>query len=180
MQSRFLKAGVLLTAFIFTACQTEQELVETTAGMVSETFTESDHSLLRPFTIDEAFKRITVSGEKFTFPVALSELDDGGSMSGYRYENNILYFPDGGIADAMVDNGMIYYLNFSQETAPEDFSLMGLTLGAPYDIIYSTGIPDESSISDGDGWVRYDGVYGQYFKLDFSGGRLTSITMVQE
>lgn len=180
MHSRILKAAVFIAAVMLTACQAEVEPAETAVTTETTIITEEDHSLLRSFTISEAFEQLMAEGEKFVFPFSLNELDEGGSMPGYKYENGILYFPNGGSAEAMVRDGMVYYLKFSIGSAPADFSLMDISLGASEDIMYSTGIPDENSLIDGNGWVRYDGFLGQYFRLDFSNRRLTDITIVQQ
>ena len=180
MHSRIFKAAFFISAVMLTSCQAEPEPDETTVTTETTIITEEDHSLLRSFTINEAFERITVSGEKFVFPFALTELDEGGSMSGYKYENSTLYFPDGGTAEAMVRDGIVYYLKFSTGSAPADFAIMGISLGMSDDIIYSIGIPDDISFNNGNGWARYDGFLGQYFNLAFNDGKLTDITIVQQ
>lgn len=179
MRTKFLKASVILGIVMLTACQAESEPVETSVS-TSAAITEKDHILLRDFTINEAFEQITISGERLPFPIELSELDEGGSMADHRYENGILYFPDGGIAQANAENGRIYFLKFSKDTAPQGLALMNITLGASYDIVYSVGIPDENSENGDYASVWYTGVYGQYFKLDFNNKKLTDITIVQE
>lgn len=176
MKIRFL--AVITAAMLLAGCsETQEESVATTAETAVTTQTEADHSLLRGFTISEAYEDITAAGMKIPFPLPLSELEAGGALEGCKYENGTLYFPDGSSAEAEETDGVIRKLTFNRGTAPADFSIMHLTLGATYDIVYATGIPDKGFDRDGYKFVEYLGVPGQWIHLDFNENILTTISL---
>ena len=175
MQIKYIKYILFLLAAAFlTACSQEKPVeTETETTVTTTVITEPNHILLRPFTIDEAFEEIMVGGEKFSFPIHVDELE----ARGLRYEDRVLYFPDGSTAEAYAENDHVCMIRFTKGVSPEDFSLMGLTYGEPFDVIYDVGIPDERQDEGNSIMIWYTGKGGQYFMLEFIDRTLTSITI---
>ncbi|MBQ8825760.1 MAG: hypothetical protein IJ007_01555 [Oscillospiraceae bacterium] len=175
-----IKAVILLSLSIFLAGCAEKEIPEeTTVVTTTVTEPESDHSLLRPFTINEAFSEVKASGKVFCFPIPLTELEEGGIFSDCSYADNKLAFPDGTFAQAYANDSSIFHAEFELGSAPSDFSVIGIKLGDDYSVIYQTGIPDITEGDSQNGMVEYHGAGIQCIRIEFTNGKINKITMFQ-
>ena len=172
--------SVLLTAALFlTGCSEKEIPEETSAQTTTVTDPEPDHSMLRSFTLNEAFAEVTAAGRVFAFPIPLTELEEGGSFSDCQYTDSRLTFPDGTYAQAYSDGSSINCLRFELGSSPSDFSVVGLNLGSGSDIIFQTGIPDYMTGDMERGSAGYTGAGRQCINIEFKEGKLLAVTITQ-
>lgn len=169
----------LICAAFLTGCSEKEVPEETTVQITTVTEPESDHSLLRPFTINEAYSMVTASGRVFEFPISLTELEETGAFSDCVFADNVFVFSDGTSATAYADDSSIIHMEFEYGTAPSDFSVIGVKLGDKQDIIYQTGIPDRTEGDSENGMVEYRGAGAQCIRIEYADGRINKITLIQ-
>lgn len=139
----------LMAALMLCSCGTaEEEAASETTTTVSTTTTapEEDYSLLRRWTMNELYADLKADGISFSFPIKLTELEEGGTLAECKFENEILTFPNGGMFMAKLnDEGTkIIYLEAERYIAPLDFDVMDMSLDMTINEIRDIGgIPNE-------------------------------------
>lgn len=163
---------IALTAALLCGCteEKETEVTETTTETTVTTFNE--YLLTRGWDGNELLASIFYCGEYHPLPLTIEESPD------FSLSDGILYFPDNSFAKAETDeNGMIKALDFSNLTAPSDFSVYGIDFSArPSDIPQKVGFAN-SIFGDEETRITYIFEGGGITQLifEFTQGKLTKV-----